>query len=40
MFMFQAWPRVVNNSQMLVMSGEDVALSPLNMRLAVADFTL
>jgi hypothetical protein len=40
MFMFQAWPRVVNNSRMLVMSGEDVALSPLNMRLAVADFAL
>ena len=32
---------VVNNSPMLAMSGEeDVALSPLNMRLAVADFTL
>jgi len=25
---------------MLVMSGKDVALSPLNMRLAVADFAL
>jgi hypothetical protein len=40
-FMFQAWPRVVNNySRMLVMSGENVALSPLNMRLTVVDFTL
>jgi integrase len=40
MFMFQAWPRVVNNSRMLVRSGENVALSPLNMRLTVVDFTL
>ena len=40
MFVFQAWPRVVNNSRILVISGEDVALSPLNMRLAVADFAL